>query len=114
MAEVEADWWMTDVIGPILAEGGTPTEIMQRTGRFSDEFSAVEDQLVLGLYHGQQAHAWMKNIFEGFEAALASRACTPTSIGRPRSPSWTSAATRASPRNAATRRPATWPRRFAA
>jgi adenylate cyclase len=70
MAEVEADWWMTDVIGPILAEGGTPVEIMRRTGRFSDEFSAVEDQLILGLYHGQQAHSWMKNIFEGFEMAL--------------------------------------------
>ncbi len=70
MAEVEADWWMTDVIGPILAAGGTAGEITRRTGRFSDEFSAVEDQLVLGLYHGQQAHAWMKNIFEGFEMAL--------------------------------------------
>jgi adenylate cyclase len=25
----------------------------------------------MAVYHGQQAHAWMKNIFEGFEVALA-------------------------------------------
>lgn len=70
MAEVEADWWMSDVIGPVLSAGGTAADITRQTGRFSDEFSPVEDRLILGLYHGQQAHAWMKNIFEGFEIAL--------------------------------------------
>jgi adenylate cyclase len=56
VAEIEAEWWMSDVA--------------RQTGTFSDEFAAVEDQLILGLFHGQQAHAWMKNIFEGFEMAL--------------------------------------------
>jgi adenylate cyclase len=29
------------------------------------------DDAVLAVYHGQQAHAWMRNIFEGFEGLLA-------------------------------------------
>ena len=70
VAEVEADWWMSDVIQPIVAAGGSMGEIGPKTAAFANEFAALDDELVLALYHGHQANAWMKNIFEGFEAAL--------------------------------------------
>ncbi len=82
MAEVEGDWWMTDVIGPIIRSGGTAADVTRLTGAFADEFSEVADRLTLGLYHGQQAHAWMKNIFEGFEMAMV-RAGLHTPSDRP-------------------------------
>ena len=70
VAEDEADWWMSDVIQPAFAQGGSMAEVGPRTAAFANQFAALDDQLVLALYHGQQANAWMKNIFEGFEAAL--------------------------------------------
>ena len=70
VAEVEADWWMSDVMQPIVAAGGSMAEIGPRTRQFSSEFAPRSDQLVLALLHGHQSNAWLKNFFEGFENAL--------------------------------------------
>jgi adenylate cyclase len=70
MAEIEADWWMSDVMQPIIESGGTLADIGPRTAEFSNAFSPLSDQMVLALFHGNQANAWMKNFFQGFEQAL--------------------------------------------
>jgi adenylate cyclase len=71
MSEVEADWWMSDVIQPIFAAGGTMADVGPRTAAFANTYAPLSDRMVLGLFHGHQANSWMKNIFEGFEAGLA-------------------------------------------
>jgi adenylate cyclase len=71
IAEVEADWWATDVLGPVLASGGTADDLHRQTGPFAETIGPLGDQALLALLHGHQSNAWMKNIFEGFEFALA-------------------------------------------
>jgi adenylate cyclase len=71
IAEIEADWWMSDVMQPVLAAGGTLADIGPRTREFSNALLPLSNRLVLGLLHGHQSNAWMKNFFEGFESALA-------------------------------------------
>jgi adenylate cyclase len=73
MAETEADYWSSDILGPLLREGVPMAEIGRRTGAIAAEISTLGDEAVLAMYHTHQATAWMRNIFEGFEAALASR-----------------------------------------
>jgi adenylate cyclase len=70
VAEVESSWWYTDILQPIFARGGTAADVTEQTAEFANQFGALEDRLILGLFHGHQAHAWMKNIFEGFETVL--------------------------------------------
>jgi adenylate cyclase len=71
MAEVEADLWMSDVMGPLFARGATAAEIGPGTAEFSNAFQPLSERQILALFHGQQSHAWMKNFFEGFETGLA-------------------------------------------
>ena len=71
IAEVEADWWRTDVIGPVFARGGTPADVARETMGFANELATLTDRALVGLYHGRQSIAWMKNILEGFEQVLA-------------------------------------------
>jgi adenylate cyclase len=70
MAEIEADWWMSDVMQPIIQAGGAFGDIGPRTAAFSNAFSPLSDQMLLALYHGHQSNAWMKNFYGGFEIAL--------------------------------------------
>jgi adenylate cyclase len=71
IAETEADWFRTEILEPMFAAGNSLVEIGQRTGRLDLDLARFGDEAVLALFHGQQANAWMKNIFEGFEAALS-------------------------------------------
>lgn len=70
MAEVESDWWMSDVIQPVIASGGSLADIGPRTADFANDFAPLDDRMILALYHGQQSSSWMKNFFEGFEAGM--------------------------------------------
>jgi adenylate cyclase len=83
MAEVEADWWMSDVIQPIFAAGGTMADVGPRTAAFANTYAPFSDRMVLGLFHGHQANSWMKNIFEGFEAGLARAGLLSTTVHPP-------------------------------
>jgi adenylate cyclase len=76
VAETEADWWGTDILAPLFRAGVPPAEIGRRTARFASELTTAGDEMLLALYHGNQSVSWMRNIFEGFESALASRGHT--------------------------------------
>ena len=70
IAETESDWWWTEILRPLFEAGLPPAEIGMRTATFADALEDSEKAFLIALYHGQQAHAWMRNIFEGFEATL--------------------------------------------
>jgi adenylate cyclase len=71
LAETEADWWRSDILGPLIRQGVPQEEIGTRTAAFATEIGQRTDEVLLALYHGQQAHAWMRNIFDGLENVLA-------------------------------------------
>jgi class 3 adenylate cyclase len=71
VADTEADWFRREILDPLFAAGKGPAEIGAATGRLDADLTRYGDDAILALFHGQQANAWMKNIFEGFEAALA-------------------------------------------
>lgn len=82
MADVEADVWMSDVMQPLIASGGTFADIGPRTAAFSNALQPLAERQILALYHGQQSNAWMRNFFEGFEVGL-SRAGLYKPVDRP-------------------------------
>lgn len=82
MADVEADVWMTDVMQPLIASGGTLADIGPRTADFSNALQPLAERQIVALYHGQQSNAWMRNFFEGFETGL-SRAGLYNPVERP-------------------------------
>jgi class 3 adenylate cyclase len=71
LAETEADWWSSDLLGPLIKAGVPMAEIGRRTAAVSSELSRAGDETILALYHSHQANAWLRNIYEGFEATLA-------------------------------------------
>lgn len=73
VAETEADWWGSDIIDPLLRAGVPMAEVGRRTAAFASELGILGDRSLISLYHAHQANAWMRNIYEGFEAALASQ-----------------------------------------
>jgi adenylate cyclase len=70
MAEVESDWWMSDVIQPVIASGGSLSDVGARTAEFANDLAPLSERLILAMYHGHQTNSWMKNFFEGFEAGM--------------------------------------------
>ena len=70
MAEVEADWWMSDVIAPVLASGGTLADVGPRTAPFSNALQPLADRQLLAIYKGQQTNTWMRNFFGAFEEGM--------------------------------------------
>ncbi|HEX4897716.1 MAG TPA: adenylate cyclase regulatory domain-containing protein [Candidatus Limnocylindrales bacterium] len=70
LAETEAAWWRTEILEPLFRAGIPAEEIGQRTERFAADIGDVTDEALVAIYHGQQGHAWMRNIFEGFEGLL--------------------------------------------
>jgi len=71
VAETESDWWRSEVLMPILQSGNDPAELYRASAELSPALAKVIDQALLAIYHGQQAKAWIRNILEGFEVALA-------------------------------------------
>jgi adenylate cyclase len=82
LAETEAAWWRTEILQPLFRAGIPVAEIGQRTARFASDIGNVTDDALVAIYHGQQGHAWMRNIFDGFEAQLT-RAGLHTRAERP-------------------------------
>ena len=71
VAETESDWWRSEVLMPIIQSGNDPAELYRASAELSPALAEVIDQALLAIYHGQQAKAWIRNILEGFEVALA-------------------------------------------
>ncbi len=69
IAEQEAAWWNSEVIGPAMAAGKGPEEI--GNANLADRSAPLSEQAVLAMYHAQQARAWTANLIEGFEALMA-------------------------------------------
>lgn len=70
IADTEADWYRTEVLGPLFANGKNPSEAIETTRSMDEQISDLGDRAVLGLFHGRQANAWIKNILESFETSL--------------------------------------------
>ncbi len=70
IADTEADWYRTEVLGPLLSAGKSAAEVVEVTATIGAELSELGGQAILGLFHGRQANAWIKNILEGFEISL--------------------------------------------
>ena len=73
MAETEADWWGTEILAPMVEAGIPPAEIGRRTAAFSTEMTRSGDMALLAMYHAHQSIAWVRNIFDSFEAVLTSQ-----------------------------------------
>jgi class 3 adenylate cyclase len=72
VAETEAEWWAEEVQGGLAQSGMTPAEAMAAAGHdVAQRMEPLMDPALLGIYHGQQEHAWTKNIIDGVESALA-------------------------------------------
>jgi adenylate cyclase len=69
VAETEAWMWQTEVIGPAMASGKRPDEVLGI--EFGDRMSLLSERSVIDMYHLQQTQAWGRNIIEGLEAQLA-------------------------------------------
>ena len=82
MAEVEADWWMSDVIAPVMANGGKLSDVGPDTARFSNALQRLAEQQIIAIYKGQQTQTWMRNFFGAFEEGMT-RAGLYSAIDRP-------------------------------
>ena len=71
MAETEADWYGSEILGPLFRAGKGSAEVGRLTGELGAELGVLGDRAILGLFHGQQANAWVRNILESFEESLA-------------------------------------------
>ena len=71
VAETEADWFRQEILDPLFSAGKSPAEVGAVTGRLDADLTRHGDDAILALFHGQQANAWLRNIFDGFEGALA-------------------------------------------
>jgi adenylate cyclase len=71
VAETESDWWRSEVMLPIIQAGNDPEELYRVSAELSPALAGLVDDALLAIYHGQQAKAWIRNILEGFEVALA-------------------------------------------
>jgi len=71
IADTEADWFNSEVLRPLFEAGRNMTEIGALTADFSTDLDPISERALLAIFRGQQSHAWMRNIFEGFELALS-------------------------------------------
>ncbi len=69
VAETESNTWQSEVIGPAMARGMRPDQVLG--GDFGDQMSAMTERAVVAMYHLQQMQAWTTNIIEGLESMLA-------------------------------------------
>jgi adenylate cyclase len=72
IAETEAEWFRSEIIGPMLEGGASQEEVGRFAAEMSPRLSDVSDQAMSAIYHGQQGHAWLVNIITGIAMALES------------------------------------------
>jgi adenylate cyclase len=71
VAEVEADWFRTEVIEP-RTSGKTGVEISAIATQFKELFTPLNEEARRAIYHAHEAHALTSNVIGGFEGQLAS------------------------------------------
>jgi adenylate cyclase len=73
IAETEGEWWRTEVLERLFAEGRTESDVAAYAQTTSPQLAARSDRSVLAIYHAQQRHAWSANIIAGTASALVRR-----------------------------------------
>ena len=69
VAETESAIWQSEVLGPAMAAGARPDEVLGAD--MADRMSVLMEQAVIGMYHLQQTQAWSVDIIAGLEIMLA-------------------------------------------
>jgi adenylate cyclase len=70
IAETEADWWRSEIVAPMVAQGMTTDDLGRRAVEITPRLSEVTVAAVLAIYRAQQRHAWITNIASGVAQAL--------------------------------------------
>jgi adenylate cyclase len=70
IAEIEADWYRTQVVQPLLETGMDEGEVLTEQADLGSQMAPLTEQALLAIHHGQQEHAWTKGFVEEVEAAL--------------------------------------------
>jgi adenylate cyclase len=70
IAETETDWYKTEVVLPLLEAGMTEGEMLEAQADLGSRMAPLTEQALLGIYRGQQEHAWSKSAVEEVEGAL--------------------------------------------
>ena len=70
MSEVEADWWMSDVIAPVLANGGKLSDVGPETAEFSNALQRLAERQIIAVYRGLQTATWIRNFYGAFEEGM--------------------------------------------
>jgi adenylate cyclase len=70
IVETETDSWRTEVELPLLQGGMMEAEMLEAQADLGSRVAPLIEQALLGIYHGQQEHAWSQNAVENVEGAL--------------------------------------------
>jgi len=70
MAETEAEWFRSEIVGPMLESGRTEQDVGVFTSEIAPRLAELSDEAVLAIYHRQQRHAWSVNIIDGIAMGL--------------------------------------------
>jgi adenylate cyclase len=70
IVDTETDWYRTEVVLPLLEAGMTEAEMVEAQADLGSRIAPLTEQALLGMYHGQQEHAWSKSAVEVVEGAL--------------------------------------------
>ncbi len=69
IADQEAAWWRSEVMGPAIVADGASEGISNAD--LTARIAPVMEEAVVAMYHLQQARAWTANLIEGFEELMA-------------------------------------------
>ena len=70
MAETEAEWFRSEIVGPMLESGRNEQDVGEFTSEIAPRLAELSDEAVLAIYHRQQRHAWSVNIIDGIAMGL--------------------------------------------
>jgi class 3 adenylate cyclase len=70
IVDTETDWYRTEVVLPLLQAGMTEAEMVEAQADLGSRIAPLTEQALLGMYHGQQEHAWSKSAVDVVEGAL--------------------------------------------
>jgi adenylate cyclase len=70
IVDTETDWYRTEVVLPLLEAGMTEAEMVEAQADLGSRIAPLTEQALLGMYHGQQEHAWSRSAVEVVEGAL--------------------------------------------
>ena len=70
IAETESDFWSSEVMGALLASGMDERDMLEAQADLGTRMTPLMERALVGIYHGQQQHAWSQQSVEMVERAL--------------------------------------------